>query len=105
MNNRYIIPANSKKSMLILGYFTVVDLILFGSGTATSLLLLAIISGPSLTEMILMMLPLMVTAFLVLPVIYYHNVLQFLINIFSFYLGRRRYYWKGWCVRDESEIK
>ena len=34
MDNSYLIPANSKKSMLILGYFNTVDLIIFGCGLA-----------------------------------------------------------------------
>ena len=38
----YLIPANSKKSMLILGVFNYMDLILFGSGVFTTGLLLLI---------------------------------------------------------------
>lgn len=103
--NNYIIPANSKKSQLILGFFTMVDLILFGSGVVTTMILLVSISNPSGIVLILMLLPLLITGFLVMPVMYYHNVLQFLTNVFSFYFGRRRYYWKGWCVSNGSEIE
>lgn len=38
--NNYLIPANSKKSQLILGFFTPIDLILFGSGVGITLILL-----------------------------------------------------------------
>ena len=40
MNNNYLIPANSKKSQLYFGLFNKFDLILFGSGVGTSLLLM-----------------------------------------------------------------
>lgn len=103
--NKYIIPANSKKSQLILGFFTLVDLILFGSGATTTMILLLLVKDPSLVGLIIMLLPLLITGFLVMPVMYYHNVLQFLTNVFTYYLGRRRYYWKGWCIHSESNIK
>ncbi len=103
--NNYIIPANSKKSQLILGFFTQTDLILFGSGAATTMVLLMAIDGPTFYQLILMLLPLLITGFLVMPVMHYHNVLQFLTNFFTFALGRKRYYWKGWCACYESEIK
>lgn len=35
------------------------------------------------------------------PVMHYHNVLQFIINACTFIFNPRRYYWKGWCVKDE----
>ena len=105
MNKNYMIPANSKKSQLILGFFTTTDLIIFGSGAIVSMTLLFAIPNPDLPTMIIMLLPILVTAFLVMPVVHYHNILQFLTNIFSFYFGKRRYYWKGWCIQDESKIK
>ena len=43
MNNNYLIPANSKKSQLILGFFTPLDLILFGSGCGLTVLLLIVL--------------------------------------------------------------
>ena len=99
--NNYLIPANSKKSQLIFGFFTSIDLILFGSGCAITVLLLMIIHDASFGEMILILLPALITGFLVMPVMYYHNVLQFITNIVNFYTKTRRYYWKGWCVYDE----
>ena len=41
---QFLIPANSKKSMLIFGVFTTFDLILFGSGIGVTILLLLIIA-------------------------------------------------------------
>ena len=103
--NNYLIPANSKKSQLILGFFTPVDLILFGSGCGLTLLLLMLVRNASAVQMIIILLPALVTGFLVTPVLYYHNVLQFIINVVSFIFNPRRYYWRGWCVKYDSEDK
>ncbi len=103
--NNYIIPANSKKSQLILGYFTMTDIILFGSGCGLTILLLLIVQNASLTQMIIILLPALITGLLVMPVMYYHNVLQFIINVINYLFNPRRYYWRGWCVKDGSEIK
>ena len=101
--NNYLIPANSKKSQLILGFFTPLDLILFGSGCGLTVLLLMLVRNADLTIMILILLPAVITGFLVTPVLYYHNVLQFIINVVSYIFNPRRYYWRGWCVKYESE--
>lgn len=101
--NNYLIPANTKKSQLILGLFTPLDLGLFGSGCAITILLLAIIPNAKFWQMIIIILPALITGFLVMPVMYYHNVLQFLINVFSYISKRREYYWKGWCIYEETK--
>ena len=103
--NSYLIPANSKKSQLILGFFTPLDLILFSSGVGLTILLLMIIKTASMVEMLLILLPALVTGLLVTPVPYYHNVLQFIINVLEFIFNPRRYYWRGWCVRYDSDDK
>lgn len=103
--NNYLIPANSKKSQLILGFFTPLDLILFSSGVGLTILLLMIIKTASMIEMLLILLPALVTGLLVTPVPYYHNVLQFIINVLEFIFNPRRYHWRGWCVRYDSDDK
>ena len=103
MNNSYLIPANSKKSQLILGFFTPVDLILFGSGCALTIILLMFVRNANLAQMIMILMPALITGFLVTPVLYYHNVLQFINNVVTYIFNPRRYYWKGWCVRDGEE--
>ena len=40
MNQTFLVPANSKRSALIFGFFKPVDLIIFGVGTGLSLILL-----------------------------------------------------------------
>ena len=103
MNNNYLIPANSKKSQLILGFFTPLDLILFGSGCGLTVLLLMLVRNGDVGIMILILMPALITGFLVTPVMYYHNVLQFIINVVNYIFNTKRYYWRGWCVRYESE--
>jgi hypothetical protein len=101
--NNYLIPANSKKSMLILGFFTPIDLAIFGIGcTFTVAMLFIFNSVVGLGEVILLLAPALISAFLVMPIPNYHNVLQLITNIVTYFLGRKRYYWKGWCINDEK---
>ena len=96
MRNNYLIPANTKKSQLILGFFTPTDLIIFSVGCVWSFVMLLIVKQLSLGILILVMLPALIATFLVMPVPHYHNVLQLITNFMNFITGRRRYYWKGW---------
>lgn len=105
MEESYLIPANSKKSMLILGFFTPIDLVIFGVGVTFTVLMLMMIQSTNLGVMILILTPALISTFCVLPVPYYHNMLQLLTNIFKFLFERRRYYWKGWCVSHDEEIE
>lgn len=105
MEDSYLIPANSKKSMLILGFFTTIDLIIFGFGVAFTVAMFLIIDASKLSQMLLILTPALISTFLVLPVPYYHNILQLLTNIYRFIFGRNRYYWKGWCVSSDNVQK
>ncbi len=100
MDTNYLIPANTKKSKLILGFFTPVDLIIFGSGCTVTIILLLLFQGMTFNVAILILMPALISGFLVIPVPNYHNVLQLITNIFTFLMNRKRYYWKGWCIRD-----
>lgn len=103
MNHNYLIPANSKKSMLILGFFTPVDLIIFGVGCTITLGLLFLLNDKmDMGTLLLTLSPALVASFLVMPVPNYHNVLQLITNIVLFVFGRKRLYWKGWCIGDEK---
>ncbi len=102
MNENYLIPANSKKSQLILGVFTPTDLTIFGIGVGLTLALLLLVQTSNITLMVLILSPALITGFLVLPVPNYHNVLQFIVNIFTFFGNPRRYVWKGWCHDGEE---
>ena len=99
----YLIPANTKKSLLKFGVFNTFDLILFGSGIAVSLLLLLLLPVEQLSFAIIAILPGLITGFLVFPIPYYHNVLTVIINFFTFFTTRQQFVWKGWCVTDGEE--
>lgn len=100
--NSYLIPANSKKSMLILGYFTSLDLIVFLMGITFTIILLFMIQTSTIVLLLLVILPALISTFLVLPVPHYHNIMQLITNVYDYYTRNRRYYWKGWCVTSEE---
>ncbi len=97
-NNSYLIPANSKKSMLILGFFNPTDLIIFGTGCVITFMLLFILDTNSLKQALLIITPALIGAFLVLPVPNHHNIRTFIGNVYHYFTNRRSYYWRGWCV-------
>lgn len=100
MNDQYLIPANSKKSMLIFSFFNVTDLIIFGSGCVLTFILLMTINDNTVRNGVIILLPILVTGMLVMPVPNQHNVRTFIYNIYSYFANRRTYFWKGWCIRD-----
>ena len=97
----YLIPANSKKSILIFGFFTKFDLILFSVGIGVTLLLLLIISPSTLLGAFIDLAPAVITGFLVLPIPHYHNTRTVIKDVYKFYTSRQKFIWKGWCVKDE----
>ncbi len=96
----YLIPANTKKSKLILGFFTPIDLGIFGVGVLITVTMLFLFQGMSFQTALIVLMPALISGFLVIPVPNYHNVLQLLTNIITFLMNRKRYYWKGWCIKD-----
>ena len=106
MNNSYLIPANSKKSMLIFGYFNTVDLILFCSGIGLSFLLMMFLPMEQFGFAILAIIPGSIAFLLVFPIPNYHNVRTVIKNAWIFYTTRQKYIWKGWCLdHDEGSKK
>lgn len=103
--NGFLIPANSKKSMLIFGMFEMIDLIIFLSGVGATLLLLLIISADTLPKVIIVLLPAIVAAFLVIPVPNYHNMRIVISEIWQFYTNRQQFIWKGWCANGKDSEK
>lgn len=101
----YLIPANSKKSLLLFNLFTWFDLALFGIGVSATLLLLVIISPTDPWFALLDLLPAAVAAFLVMPIPHYHNVLTLLKDLYRFFTTRQKFIWKGWCVTSEYKDK
>ena len=97
--NTYIIPANSKKSQLILSYFTLLDLIVFAVGVTMSILLLLFAKDVPFWVMICFAMPAFVSGFLILPLPpHYHNIMTFIGNFNRYITGVKKYYWRGWCA-------
>ena len=103
MYNRYLIPANTKKGKLILGLFRPFDLALFSSGVLVSVLLLAILPLVSTGVTILLLSPAFICAFLVMPVPYYHNMLNIIVELYEYLTNRQTYRWKGWCWKNGKD--
>lgn len=98
----FLIPANTKKSMLFFGLFNTFDLILFGSGITLSIILLLLLPVENLFFAVMAILPVLVTGFLVFPIPNYHNVLTVISNFVTFFTTRQTFVWKGWCVTSEE---
>ena len=96
----YLIPANTKKGRLILGWFRPFDLALFGIGVLVTVILLAFIPLQTTIGVILALSPALITGFLVMPVPYYHNMLNVIVEAYEFITHRQTDRWKGWCYRD-----
>ncbi len=102
--NNYLIPANTKSGQLILGIFKPFDLILLGTGVLISLIFLMTFPVSSNWELVLIITPGLVSAFLVVPIPNYHNILTIIVECYLFFTNRRRYIWKGWCVKDVKDV-
>lgn len=103
--NNFLIPANTKKSMLIFGLFTTFDLILFGAGVGLTLLLLLILPVEQITIAIISLLPALITGFLVMPVPNYYNMRTLIMSVVGFYMNQRKFKWKGWCFPHGEDKK
>ncbi len=100
--NGSLVPANTKRSTLILGiYRPLPDLLILVTGVAVTVILLMIFTNASTPIMILSCIPMLVAVFLTLPLPNYHNVLCGIQSIISFYSERRNFIWRGWCLKNE----
>ena len=95
-----LIPANSKKSMLILGLFNPTDLVIFITAVVITFLLLLILGANTLKNALIILAPALIAGFLVLPIPNQHNMRTFIMNVYNFFTGTKEYYWKGWCIKD-----
>ena len=100
MEHEYLIPANTKRGKLILGWFRPFDLLLFSCGVLVTLILLAFMDVSDTWLTIAILSPALITGFLVMPVPYYHNMLTIIVELYEFLTNRQTYRWKGWCYRD-----
>ena len=100
MYEDYLIPANTKRGRLLFGWFRPFDLALLGSGVLITFVLFAFVPMISVWMVILVLAPALITAFLVMPVPYYHNMLNIIVELYEYITNRQTYRWKGWCWRD-----
>ena len=80
------------------------DLVLFGTGILITFIFLAFMPLSSTLVTILVLSPAVITGFLVLPVPYYHNILNILIEMYEFITTNQTYRWKGWCFRSGEKV-
>ena len=100
MNNSYLIPANSKKSMLMFGIFNTIDFWVFGVGLGISFLMLMFLPVQQFWVAMLAISPGLISGFLVFPIPNYHNVRTFIRIAFEFYTTRQHFVWRGWCFNS-----
>lgn len=105
MDEMYLIPANSKKSKLILGMFRPIDLIILLTGVAITFIFIMFGFTKDITQVVITMIPAAVCAFLVMPVPNYHNILVAITNIITYLMNPRTFYWKGWRIYDDDDFK
>lgn len=100
-----LVPANAKKSLLIMGMFRPIDLMILSVGIVITVVLLMILDDASTLVLVLVCIPMLIALGLVLPIPNYHNTLVALQSIMKFYSERRNYIWKGWCIYNEFKDK
>lgn len=99
--NGYLIPANSKKSLLFMGMFNGTDLWILGTGIVISLIFMFAISDDSLLALVIKIFPIGAAVTMVLPVPYYHNVITFIMEVIAYLQATKEYKWRGWCAYRE----
>ena len=99
--NGALVPANTKKAMLIFSMLRPIDAFILGIGIGISVICLILANNAPMWITIVSCLPMSIALILVLPIPNYHNTLVALQSILRFYQERRNYIWKGWCIYDE----
>lgn len=94
--NNYLIPANSKKGLLILGVFNHTDAIIFALGLTVTFFLLILFPPEILFWTVLEIIPVLTAGMLVFPIPNYHNALNLLLIIIEFVRVNQKLEWKGW---------
>ncbi len=103
MKDAYLIPANSKRSMLIFGLFAPIDLIIFSVGAGLTIILMLTFQANTLHDVFMILLPLLISSTLVLPVPNHRNVWTLASNIYQYLSNRRTFFWRGWCMTNGEE--
>ena len=101
--NNYLIPANSKRSMLILGMFKMIDVIIFLIGLGITVILMFLIEAEVMSDLIAIITPLLISVIMVMPIPNHRNVWQLTVNIYRYFTNQRKYRWRGWCFAHGEE--
>ena len=101
--NHYLIPANSKRSMLILGLFEVIDLWIFGIGALITFILILTMDVETFKSIIIILTPAGISLLMVMPIPNHRNFWNFTANVYTYLSNQRTYKWRGWCVLDGEE--
>ena len=100
--NGSMVPANAKKSLLVMGFLRPMpDLLILLVGVGISVAALAFSTSAPTWLLLVECIPMFISAILVAPIPNYHNTLCAIQSILRFYNERRNYVWRGWCVYDE----
>ena len=105
MNNRFMVPANTKRGQLILSIFRPIDLAIVVTGMTITFIMLFVFSRVDASEWVkvLAVVPGGISAILVIPIANYHNVLVAIQEVINYYSNNRNYKWRGWCAVYESK--
>jgi len=104
MYNEYLVPANTKRATLVAGFLRPLpDLAIAGVGTIISIIALMATATIGMWATIISLIPLLVSWLLVLRIPNYHNTLCVIQSIISFYQRRKKYIWRGWCMKYEVD--
>lgn len=103
--NGWLVPANTKKAMLIANMLRPIDAIILGTGIGISTIFLLLLGNSGTLLLVLACVPMLIALILVLPIPNYHNTLVAIQSILNYYNERRNYIWRGWCMKDEFDEK
>ena len=103
MNNKYLIPANTKRSMLIFGLFKPIDLIIFLVGVVATIFLVAALGTDTPSQVLVGLSPLIICSLMVSPIPNHRNLWTFTVNVYTYFTSQRKYRWRGWCMLHGEE--
>jgi len=102
MEGGCLVPANAKKSMLVLGFLRPMpDLVILITGILATVIIMLLIDTEDIIITICACLPAFIGVASILPIPNYHNVLVAIGSVIKYYNNRRNYIWKGWCIKHE----
>ena len=101
--NQYLIPANSKRSMLILGLFEKVDVVIFSIGAALTFFMMIFVEVETIKSLAIILTPVGISFMMVLPIPNHRNLWNFTANVYHYFSNQRTYKWRGWCVLDGED--